>query len=182
MSVVAKRHAPLRARYEQRPEEARIRKRVRSVPAAGSDPFHGAVTPDNLADPGSPYGVEWRYGIDRAVGGLHDVPNPGEMLCGALAACTDGTVRMIADLLGIELQRLEVEVCGELDVRGTLGMDPAVPVGFGRLAMVIDVRVAPATPARLVERLTAATERLCVVLDTLRSGVPVDVTFGAVSR
>jgi uncharacterized OsmC-like protein len=169
----------LRARYRKHPDAARIVKRARSGPGDGRDPFHGSVEPENLADPNEPYGVVWRYGIDRAVGGLHDAPNPGELLCGALAACADGTVRMIAQQLGIELEHLEVEVSGELDVRGTLAIDRAVPVGFERLATAIHVRAAPATSPTRLERLATATEQLCVVLDTLRRGVPVDVTFNA---
>src|ERR687891_737854 len=107
--------AELRDRYRTSPEAARIVKRVRSGPADGRDPFHGTVAPENLANPDAPYGVVWRYGIDRAVGGLHDAPNPGELLC------------------------------GELDVRGTLALDRAVPVGFERLVAAIRVRAAPGT-------------------------------------
>jgi uncharacterized OsmC-like protein len=182
MSTAKDRHAALRARYSESPAAARIVKRVRSGPDDGRDPFHGTVVPDNLADPGAPYGVAWRYGLDQAVGGLHDAPNPGEMLCGALAACTDGTVRMIADLLRIELDRLEVEVTGELDVRGTLAVDGSVPVGFQRLATAVRVSAAPETRPALLEQLAAASEHLCVVLDTLRRGVPVEVTFDAAPR
>jgi uncharacterized OsmC-like protein len=176
-SVVHRRQAELHAQYDQHPEAARIVKRVRSGPGDGRDPFHGTVAPENVADPDAPYGVVWRYGIDRAVGGLHDAPNPGELLCGALAACADGTARMIAERLGIELEDLEVEVSGELDVRGTLAIDRAVPVGFQRLATALRVRPAPGTSPRLLEQLAAATEQLCVVLDTVRRGVAVDVTF-----
>jgi uncharacterized OsmC-like protein len=175
--VFMTRHVELRKRYREHPEDARIVKRARSGPADGRDPFHGAVAPENLADPDVPYGVVWDYGLDGAVGGLHDAPNPGELLCAALAACADGTMRMIAGRLGVELELLEVEVSGELDVRGTLAVDRTVPVGFERLAAAIRVRAAPATSPALLERLAAATEQLCVVLDTLRRGVPVDVTF-----
>jgi uncharacterized OsmC-like protein len=168
---VLMRQAELHALYRQRPEAARIVKRARSGPADGRDPFHGTVVPD------AHYGVAWDYGIDRAVGGLHDAPNPGELLCGALAACADGTVRMIAGRLGIELEELEVEVSGELDVRGTLTVDRAVPVGFQRLATAARVRAAPGTSLQVLELLAAATEQLCIVLDTLRRGVTVDVAF-----
>jgi uncharacterized OsmC-like protein len=164
----------LDARYRQHPEAARIVKRARSGPADGRDPFHGTVAPEN---PDAPYGVVWDYGIDRAIGGLHDAPNPGELLCGALAACADGTVRMIAGRLGIELEQLEVEVSGELDVRGTLAVDRSVPVGFGRLATAIRVRAAQGTSVKRLEQLAIATEQFCVVLDKLRRGVTVDVTF-----
>jgi uncharacterized OsmC-like protein len=175
-SVVGERQAPLRALYQERPEEATIVKLARTGPAAGGDPFHGAVTPVNMAHPDSPYGVTWNYGLDQAVGGLHDAPNPAEMLCGTLAACTDSTIRMIADLLGVELAELSVEVQGDVDVRGTLNVDKSTPVGFQRMQMSVRLRGAPGTPAAALKRLAAAGERFCIILDTLRRGVPVEIT------
>jgi uncharacterized OsmC-like protein len=154
-----------------------ITKRVRTARRGAGDPFHGTVRADNLADLDAPYGVEWRYGIDRAVGGLHDAPNPGELLCAALAACADTTVRMIADLIGVELVELEVEVAGRLDVRGALMIDPEVPVGFQHLNVVLRADPAPGSPAERLDQLALAAERCCLVLATLRDGVPIDVTF-----
>ena len=61
-------------------------------------------------------------GVHRAVGGLHDAPTPGDMQCAALAACQDSAVRMVANRLGAEILSLEV--------RGALGIDAEVPVGF----------------------------------------------------
>jgi uncharacterized OsmC-like protein len=51
---------------------------------------------------GRGYGASFEYGIDEKVGGLSDRPNPGDLLCAALAACEDGTIRMVAGLLGVE--------------------------------------------------------------------------------
>jgi uncharacterized OsmC-like protein len=172
--AAGERVAALHRLYGDDPAAARIVKRVRSGPAPGHDPFHGTVAPESRD---RPYGVEWRYGIDRAVGGLHDAPNPGEMLCGALAACADGTLRMLAGVFEIELEQLEVEVTGEVDVRGALAVERDVPVGFQRLGLAVRVRAAPGTSPRRLEHLATAAERLCIVLDTLRHGVPVDVAF-----
>jgi uncharacterized OsmC-like protein len=166
-SLVRRRQAPLRARYLQDPERATIVKRAATRAGRGADALHGLVAPD------SRYGVSWPYGIDRAVGGLHDAPNPGELLCAALAACQDGSVRMLADLLGVELLDLAVEVTGTLDVRGTLGLDPAVPVGFQQLACATRASVPAGTDPRLLQRLETQARRSCVNLDTLRRGVPV---------
>jgi uncharacterized OsmC-like protein len=166
-SMVRRRQAPLRARYRRDPEQATIVKRAGTRAGEGGDALHGLVVPD----PG--YGVSWPYGVDRAVGGLHDAPNPGELLCVALAACQDATMRMVADLLGIELLDLTVVVTGTLDVRGTLGLDPAVPVGFQQLTCTTRAAVPAATDPRLLARLEAQARRSCVNLDTLRRGVPV---------
>jgi uncharacterized OsmC-like protein len=69
-------------------------------------------------------------GIHHAVGGYHDAPNPGDLLCAALASCLDSTLRIIAARLGVRLVALEVDVTADVDVRGTLMLDRAVPVGL----------------------------------------------------
>lgn len=168
-SVVADRQAPLRALYAESPQEALTRKRARTsdgrVPP--TDPFHGDV------EIGHGYGIVLRFGLDRYVGGLHDAPNPGDLLCAALAACEDGTIRMIANLLGVELTRLEVEVSGKLDVRGCLGADPDVRVGFEALESKVQLEAAEGTDPRRLDALIAAADRFCVNLDTLRKGIEV---------
>jgi hypothetical protein len=69
---------------------------------------------------------------------------------------------MIAGLLEIELTELEVQVSGELDVRGCLAADPDVRVGFESLDCHVHLQAADGTsPARL-DRLLAAAERYCV--------------------
>jgi uncharacterized OsmC-like protein len=176
-AAVQERQEPLRQLYRRRPEAAMIHKRVRTGPADGRDPFHGAAVPENQADPERGYGVAWAFGIDQSVGGLHDLPNPGELLCAALATCQDGLIRMLAGSLGVALEHLEVEVTGDVDVRGTLNLDPSVPVGFQSLAMSVRMRAAPGTPSRLLERLRIGAERLCVNLETLRHGVPVETRY-----
>jgi len=90
----------------------------------------------------------------------------------ALAACADGTVRLIANHLDVELEHLEVEVNGIVDVRGALG-DDSVRVGFESMSLEIRLRAMPGTPAHLVDLIGPATEQLCIDLDTLRRGVPV---------
>jgi len=176
-SELRDRQAELRRRYKEHPKSALTHKRVRSRPGDLRDPFHGSIVPENQADPAAPYGVAWSYGHDLAVGGLHDAPNPAELLCGALAACEEGLIRMMAGALGIELQALEVVVEGDVDVRGTLNIEPDVRVGFQSLSMTVRVEVAPGTPERLLQRLRIGAERLCVNLDTLRHGVPVDARY-----
>jgi organic hydroperoxide reductase OsmC/OhrA len=43
------------------------------------------------------------------------LPNPGDLLCAALANCEDATVRMIADILGVTILDLRVEVTGDAE-------------------------------------------------------------------
>ena len=170
-SAVLQRQAPLRAAYKEHPEQALILKRAWTVFDAGQDAFHGVVVP------GEPYRVSWQFGTDRAIGGFHDAPNPGELLCAALASCQDATLRMVADLLGVELRQVEVEVTGRVDVRGSLGVYRQLPVGFESLQCKVRFEAAPGTPPELCQRLIAQAERSCINLHTLRAGVPVDASF-----
>ena len=170
-STVLSRQAPLRATYAEHREKALIHKHVHTEPRADTDPFHGTVVP------GDTYGQSWRFGIDRAVGGFHDAPNPGEILCAALATCLDSTVRMVADLMGVAIERLEVEVSGDVDVRGALAIDAAVPVGFQLLECKVHLQPAAGTPPELFKKVVERSERLCINLATLRNGVRVAARF-----
>ena len=84
---------------------------------------------------------------------------------------------MVAAILQVDITELHVQARGELDVRGTLGMDPMVPVGFQSFAVNIRLRAAPTTEPQRVSQLARAAERSCVVIQTLRRAVPVTVTY-----
>lgn len=170
-SVLADRHRSLKRTYAEHPERADTVKWAEAVHTEGSDTLHSVV------HIGQGYGVSMRTGIDRAIGGDHDLPNPGDLLCAALAACADGTVRMIADVLGVPILDLRVEVTGDVDVRGCLALDLSVKVGFRSMSCRVHLRVPPEADPHRVAMLEQAVRRCCVTLDTLRSGVPVDLQF-----
>ncbi|MEQ1659531.1 MAG: OsmC family protein, partial [Hylemonella sp.] len=102
---------------------------------------------------------------------------PGDILCAALAACQDSSIRMVANLLGVELASLMVEVTAEVDVRGALGMDPQVPVGFQTLRCDVHLSAQEGTPPELLAKLRMGAERCCVVLQTLRQPPTVQTVF-----
>lgn len=172
--LVKQRQAPLRDIYAKLPAEARIFDAAQTVNACAGDPFHGVVVPDH----GS--GELLRFGIHRAVGGDHDLPNPGDLLCAALAACLDATIRMIADHFGVRLESLQVKVAAECDVRGCLMVDPAVPVGFQRLHCSVRVKADGDVDRHGLHGLLAAAEKCCVVMQTLRGGVTVLTELDAI--
>lgn len=116
-------------------------------------------------------------GVHERVGGLHDGPVPGDLLAAALASCADSTFRVVAARLGIQIEALAVSVEAEVDVRGTLCVAPDVPVGFQRMRLSVRLGLAPGTDPDRAEILRSAGEYCCVVLQTLRSGVPVDIDY-----
>ena len=170
--LVKQRQDPLRERYRTEPQEAFIVDGATTTQNGSEDAFHSLVVP------GKGYDLLWRAGIHRAVGGYHDLPNPGDILCAALASCFDSTLRMIADRLAIPIAFLEVDVQAEVDVRGTLLVDREVSVGFQRMNCRVRLEPEVNIPVDELKILIAAAEHSCVVLQTLRKGVPVQMQLG----
>ncbi len=158
--TLRERQAPLKARYEADPASARLTIAVRSA-TEGDDPMRCRIATAAGADP-----TTWDVGAHAMAGGTDELACSGDLLLASLAACQEITLRMVAAAMNIPLQKVEVTVEGDLDFRGTMGLDPATPVGFDQIRTVIDV-VADAPPDRL-ERLAQRAERYCVVASTLR--------------
>ena len=100
------------------------------------------------------------------VGGHGTAACSGDLLLGALAACAQVTCQMVAEAMGIEVERIEVEVEGDLDLAGTLGVSKDVPVGFERIRTRFDVAAPGATDEQL-DSLRRKTEQYCVIFQTL---------------
>lgn len=165
------RHRPLFRLYKDDPTEARIVDGARTSDdvATSSDPIHGELVIGTSQPHRAP------LAIHSAVGGDHDGPNPGDYLAAALAGCFDRTMRIVANRLDIGIESLSVAVGAEIDVRGTLCIDTSVPVGFQRLTVKADVRLQEGASPHALDILRTATEHSCVVLQTLRGGVDVEV-------
>jgi uncharacterized OsmC-like protein len=88
----------------------------------------------------------------------------GDLLLGALAACAQVTCQMVAEARGIEIERIEVE--GDLDLAGTLGVSKDEPVGFERIRIRFNI-VAPEAAEGQLDALRRKTEQYCVVFQTL---------------
>ena len=114
----------------------------------------------------TPFAVHW------AVGGRHDGPVPGDLLCAALASCAESTLRIVASHHRLRLDAVRCIATGDVDVRGTLGVSRGVDIGFQQMQLQIEL-TAPRASASERRRLLRAVENSCVVLQTLRNGVSV---------
>lgn len=161
----------LRQRYRaDAPEDALVTDTASSAMESGGSPMWGSV------QIGSPnFGVVVPVGVHRAVGGRHDLPVPGDFLCAALVACVDSTIRIISNNMRIPLESLEVDVQADCDVRGTLMVDPSVPVGFNAMRVNVKAVPGPGVSAKQVVGLVQMAEQCCIVLQTLKNGV--DLSF-----
>ena len=106
-------------------------------------------------------------GLHPATGGSGAELCSGDMLLEALVACAGVTLKAVATSMGIELRSGEVRAEGDIDFRGTLGVDKQAPVGFKaiRLTFLLDT----GAPQDQLDTLMKLTERYCVVLQTLKA-------------
>jgi len=68
--------------------------------------------------------------------GRNTAPNPQELLMAGLNACLTVGYVAGASLHGIALEAVEIETSGQLDLRGFLGLDPAVRPGYDTIRYV----------------------------------------------
>jgi uncharacterized OsmC-like protein len=154
---------PLKESYRESPESALV-----TLSAAGS---LDSATLTCKVDTGR---ALVSAGLHPAAGGTGLEACSGDMLLEALVACAGVTLRAVATSMGLSVRGGTVRAEGDLDFRGTLGVDRSAPVGFRfiRLSFDLDADLSPDERAKLLE----LTERYCVIYQTLRTPPPVSVS------
>lgn len=158
---------PLKERYREDPAASRI-----TLAARGSQtdvPITCSVDIGRATYEAQAHG---------GVGGPGTGACSGDLLLGALAACAQLTCQMVATSMGIPFRSIEVNVEGDLDLRGTLGVDKSVGAGFEKIRLRFEVDAPEATPEQL-ESLHEKTERYCTVLQTLASPPKIESTLSS---
>jgi uncharacterized OsmC-like protein len=156
--------APIKERYKQDPSAAVI-----TLKAKGSTDTEGLT-------------CKVETGRALAVAGLHPASGgsglelcSGDMLLEALVACAGVTLKSVATAIEVPLKSGRVIAEGDLDFRGTLGVDKETPVGFAEIRLRFDVDTD--APQEKLDLLLKLTERYCVVYQTIKNGPKVSVTM-----
>ena len=160
--------------------QAPIKDRYRLEPAAALITLHaqGRVDdPDGLSCSVETGRALVKAGLHPATGGDGTLACSGDILLQALVACAGVTLRSVAMAKNIDLRGGTVQAEGDLDFRGTLGVDRDTPVGFKNIRLRFELD-SDATPDELTA-LQKLTERYCVVYQTLASGIKPEVIFHA---
>ncbi len=113
---------PLKEKYRNDPDASRIT--LKAQASRQDTPISCSVDIGRAV-----YEAEAHAGV----GGTGVAACSGDLLLGALAACTQITCQMVAEAMGIEIERVEVTVEGDLDLQGTLGTSKDAPIGFERI-------------------------------------------------
>jgi uncharacterized OsmC-like protein len=158
-----KMQAPLKEQYRAAPDAAIITLKAR-----------GELDSASIA-------CKVETGRALAVAGLHPATGgsglelcSGDMLLEALVACAGVTLKAVATALDIELRSGTVSAEGDLDFRGTLGVEKTAPVGFRDIRLTFDVD--SDAPQEKIDTLLKLTERYCVVLQTLSKPAAITTT------
>lgn len=147
--------APLKARYVAEPGAAQV---TLSATGAIGDGISCSVQTGRVLS---------EAGLHPASGGDGSLLCSGDMLLEALVACAGVTLRAVATSLEIVVTAGRVRAEGDLDFRGTLGVDRGAPVGFSAIRLSFELETdADEEQLATLQRLT---ERYCVVYQTLAS-------------
>jgi len=156
--------APLKERYKNDPKAAFVTLQAR-----------GAINQEGIA-------CKVETGRALAMAGLHPATGgsglelcSGDMLLEALVACAGVTLKSVATALEVPLKAGHVVAEGDLDFRGTLGVDKEAPVGFAAIRLRFDLETD--TPQDKLDLLLKLTERYCVVYQTIKNGPVVSVSM-----
>lgn len=163
--------APIKSAYRENPESA-----VVTLRSSGS--LDSTSITCKLDTSGAVRAAHKVAGLHPKAGG----PDPdisgelcsGDMLLEALVACSGVTLKAVATALGIPIESGTVTAEGDLDFKGTLGVDKSAPVGITDIRLSYDLQFGEREESaggkvtkEEIERLGKLTERYCVVLQTL---------------
>ncbi|WP_223550557.1 OsmC family protein [Aestuariivivens sp. NBU2969] len=106
-------------------------------------------------------------GLHPATGGTGMQSCSGDLLLEALVACAGVTLSAVATALEFDMAGGRVKAEGDLDFRGTLGVDKEAKVGFKNIRL--NFQLSTSESKDRIDKLLKLTERYCVVYQTLVS-------------
>jgi len=162
---------------ELRAIQAPLKDRYRADPKAGLVTLKASGALDSAT-----IACKVETGRALAVAGLHPATGgsgaelcSGDMLLEALVACAGVTLKAVATAIGVTVRSGRVSAEGDIDFRGTLGVDKQAHVGFTHIRLKFELDTDAAQDQ--LDTLLKLTERYCVVLQTLRRSPAIETTL-----
>lgn len=163
-----------------REKQAPIKERYRSEPSSAIVTLSSSGTLDSSSITCKLDTGKQIHDAKQKVAGLHQLAGgddpqisgelcSGDMLLEALVACAGVTLKAVATALGIPIKEGTVRADGDLDFKGTMGVDRNAPVGFTAIRLSFDLKLEDGAEVEeeKIEKLGKLTERYCVVLQTI---------------
>src|ERR1700747_1192124 len=159
--------APIKEKYKTDPNAALITLKAK-----------GSIDNEGIACKGETGRALAVAGLHPATGGSGLELCCGDMLLEALVACAGVTLKSVATAIEVPLRQGLVFAEGDIDFRGTLGVDKEAPVGFAEIRLRFEVDTDAAQDK--LDLLLKLTERYCVVYQTIKNGPKISVTMNRV--
>jgi len=154
---------PLKAEYERNPDAARI-----TLTATGEQQDDARSCSVDIGR------AIYEAQLHEGAGGPGSGACSGDLLLGALAACSQLTAQAVVGNFGVDAD-VSVEASGDLDLRGTMGVDDDVPVGFEDIRLHVSVEGDIEEETR--EAIERYTEQYCVVYQTLQNPPEIETNW-----
>lgn len=154
--------APIKERYREAPKSAVVT--LKAEGRIGDGVTCSVATGQALVE----------AGLHPATGGSGVQACSGDMLLEALVACAGVTLNAVSTALSLKVDDARIRAEGDLDFRGTLGVDKTAPVGFRDIRLLFDIE-GDLTDEEIAT-LIKLTERYCVVFQTLKSAPKIEVS------
>jgi uncharacterized OsmC-like protein len=155
--------APLKRQYKDQPMSAKITLKARAK--IGDGITCNVETGKGLLE----------AGLHPGTGGSGLSACSGDMLLEALVACAGVTLAAVATAIGIDLRDATIGAEGDLDFRGTLGIERDTPVGFVAVRLTFDLDCD--ADEQQLSSLIKLTERYCVVYQTLARAPDIELSY-----
>jgi uncharacterized OsmC-like protein len=117
-----------------------------------------------------------KTGLHPAAGGMEGTTSPVTLLLASLISCFGVTLRAVSTHMGIVIRNGSIRAEGDVDLRGTLGIDEAVPVGLqrARLHATLDTDASE----EQLKTLFDLVKKYAVVYQTLIPSFAIDASYG----
>jgi len=156
------------------PEKAHFQFRARSEWQRGT---HSRTTFDDYYGVGEDRRHETTFVFDAdhpaTLVGSDQGPTPAEVVLHAIASCLTAGIANIAAARGVNLHSVTCSVVGDIDLNGSLGLDPAVRNGYTSVGLrfVVDADASN----EVIEQIVRQSRARSVVFDIMTNGVPVAI-------
>lgn len=119
-------------------------------------------------------GRSFKLTVDEpgVLGGGDSAPNPVEYLAAGLCGCITAGIATNAELFGIALDRLEVDVAIDFDVIGLLAVDRSVPTGATGINYTVRLKGKDGVTPEQLEKCKAVIDKKSPVRNTLAAAIP----------
>ena len=164
LETLRNRQAPLKQQYTENPSSGILTMRV-----------SGEIDQANVAINVPTHAGSVHAGLHEAAGGDGSMACSGDMLLEALIGCAGVTLSAVALSMGITVNRGNITAEGDLEFKGTLGVDRESPVGFKDLRLIFELDTD--SDAETVAKLVSLTERYCVIYQTLTQANTIETTI-----